>query len=262
MNCIENENKIVRLFEQELEQSEKDELLKHIESCKKCESIFDEYNELYNNLDKAENFQPDNELKESFTEFLQQEEQRISAVSNKKNSIHIEFSKHTLYSIVKYAAILVIGLIMGSFFKNGQSKKDIALLQNEISETKNMVVLAMLKNESSSSRIQAVGYTQNIQTSNEVIKALIYTFEKDNNVSVRLAALNALYNFKDYEHIQNIFIRALKNEQDPRIQIRLIDIMVDTKEEKAIPELYKMLQENDLNKTVKNKAEEGIGILL
>jgi len=262
MNCTENENRIIQLFEKELSAVQEKELMQHIASCETCKKTFHEYAILYENFNEAVQFHPDEKLKENVFRFIHEESEQILKHQDKSDVIRFEFTKSTVFSVLRYAAILAIGLFIGTMFKTNNEKENMAKLQEEISATKNMVVLAMLQNESSSSRMQAVSYTSNMESNNEVIQALLHTFQADNNVSVRLAALNALCKFKNQPGVHQAFIQALNRESDPRIQLRLIDIMVEMKEEKAVPELYKMLQENNLNEFVKYKAEEGIGTIL
>lgn len=254
MDCKDIENKIIEHFENnaELNQNVKE----HLANCANCKQVFNDFELLYAQFERNTLFEPANDLKESFDKLILEEEK------NMEQTIQLSFNKSTVFSVLKYAAILVIGVIIGVFYKSNQSNQQITELQNDVNETKQMVALALLQNESSSDKIRAAGFISNTQANDEALIALINTFENDKNVSVRLAALNALYNFKEKPVVHQSIVRALNFENDPRVQIRLIDIITQLNDQNAVPEIYKMLQENDLNEIVKTKAEESIGNLL
>lgn len=258
MNCEQREDLIIKYFEQELDKHQSDELKRHIEECSKCQEMFHQYEDLYKGFVDPISIKPEASLNDNFEKILQQEIENQD--SNK--TLKIEINRATLHTVFKYAAVLIIGLFIGFMVNNNKGEEEIAVLQKQVEETRNLMVLAMLQNDSPSSRMHAVSMTSESKSNMEIINALIQTFQNDANVNVRLAALNALYNYRLDENIQQIFLHSLTQDNDPRIQIRLIDILVEIDSEKAVPEFYKMLQDNDLNTVVKYKIEEGLGILL
>lgn len=259
MNCIEFEGLIVEYINGSLSDEEKQILDNHLESCSNCKRAFEQYAELEINIKDSHQFLPDDSLKSNFIQHIEKE---TKAIKKQKSSIHLVIEKKHIKSIMRYAAILLIGFLIGNVINKQKSNVEITGLKQEVDATKNLVIMSLLESNSASNRIKAVGYSSEATYNEEIIKALLVTLNNDKNVNVRLAAANALYNFKDDKSVKESFIQSLRHQTDPRLQIRLIDILVEFKDENAIPEMFKMLQENELNETVKYKIEEGLGVLL
>ncbi|WP_205503593.1 HEAT repeat domain-containing protein [Rufibacter psychrotolerans] len=120
---------------------------------------------------------------------------------------------------------------------------------------------------SASDRLQLV--TQGLQTeglteaeSKKIIKLLVKTMNQDGNLNVRLAACEALYQFKDHKEVRKAFIHALGTQTDPLMQLTLIEIVVKLKEATAVPKLQQLMHNEDLLPIVKYKAQEGLGTLI
>lgn len=136
-------------------------------------------------------------------------------------------------------------------------------LSNEVTELKEMMMLAMLENPKATERMKAVSYTKEMNDVDEkVINALLTTFISDKNDNVRLAALKALtVQAKDSDLLREQLIDALVNEQSPIIQVALADAMVKLQEKESVEPLKKRLRENELDKSVKQKFESTIKLL-
>ncbi|WP_066837780.1 HEAT repeat domain-containing protein [Rufibacter ruber] len=120
---------------------------------------------------------------------------------------------------------------------------------------------------SASDRLQLV--TQELETngltpdeSRKVIRQLIKTMNHDNNVNVRLAATEALYQFREQPEARKAIIQSLGNQTDPMMQVTLIEMIISLKEKTAIPHLQKLTGRDDLLPIVKFKAQEGLGTLI
>ena len=67
------------------------------------------------------------------------------------------------------------------------------MLGQEVSDLKELMMLSLLEKESATERLKAVSLTQEMdQASQKVTSALLQTLNNDDNVNVRLAALDAL----------------------------------------------------------------------
>lgn len=136
-------------------------------------------------------------------------------------------------------------------------------LSNEVTELKEMMMLAMLQNPQANERMKAVSYTKELNTvDDKVINALITTFMNDKNDNVRLASLKALTSLaKDSDVLREQLIDALMNEQSPLIQVALADAMIKLQEKSSIELLKKRIKDNGLDKSVKQKFESTIQLL-
>lgn len=144
-----------------------------------------------------------------------------------------------------------------------QQTPEIAALRQEVQEMKQVLATGATAGYSASDRIKVVSQELSAAPEDdEVINLLISTMNSDPNVNVRLAASEALYRYKDNEQVRNAFIRSLPMQTDPLMQITLIDVLVTLKEKKALEQLQKLAEKENVLPIVKNKAEEGIGILI
>lgn len=112
---------------------------------------------------------------------------------------------------------------------------------------------------SAASRIEAIasicGRKNNTQT---VINALIHTLNNDPNTNVRLAALDELTKFHKKMYVRKALVTSLKKQQDPVVQINLIDLLTQMGERNVLPGLEQMVNDKNTNKTVRDIAYSGI----
>ena len=161
-------------------------------------------------------------------------------------------------------SILVIGVFAGWFLgERGRENPDVAELRQDITEMKEMMALTQLRKQSASERIMATYEFKKLDSaSDEILDALIYTFNNDDNANVKNAAAEALFKFGNHDKVRKAFINGLTTQNDPVLQIKLIDMLVGLNEKRALPKLQEMMQEENQMMVVKQKAAQGIGKLL
>ena len=168
----------------------------------------------------------------------------------------------TVYWRVAAGILLMLGAFWaGSQYRQGQTAEptaEIAALRQEVQEMKQ----ALATGASASERLQLVSQNFDSGQPDELIEVLITTMNQDPNVNVRVAASEALFKFHDREEVRHALVESLKLQTDPLMQLTLIDMLVKIKEKEAITELEEMSQRKDLLPIVKNKAAEGLGILI
>ena len=170
---------------------------------------------------------------------------------------------------VAAAIILVLtGLTAGRLLNQQDSASDeqLAALQQEISQMKSALMYGSVQQASASERISAVYSSSRLQQSNpqldaEITDILIYTMNNDQNVNVRLAAAEALFKFRDEPRIGKALTNSLSQQNDPLMQITLIDMLVEMKQKSAINEMQKMLLRAETQEVVKQRLENSIAEL-
>lgn len=139
---------------------------------------------------------------------------------------------------------------------------EIGNLKKEIQETKDLLIVSMLKRESASERIQAVNYSYDLQRPDEkVLKALIYTLDFDPNVNVRLAAADAIGRFGYDEYVRDALIKSLMKQQEPTLQITIIETLTKLNVRTALPAFRLLAEDDRTSEFVRQKVEEGTKIL-
>jgi HEAT repeat protein len=122
--------------------------------------------------------------------------------------------------------------------------------------------LSLLQQQSASDRLRGVSWSYRVEQSDtEVLSALLHTVNQDSNVSVRLAAVDALRNFGDSPVARKGITQSLLKQTSPMVQIALVDVLVELRERPAVPTLKLLLATPDLDKSVKSKIESAIAQL-
>lgn len=170
-----------------------------------------------------------------------------------------------VYGLAAGFSLLVAGLALGLLLarQTTVSDADIAMLQSDISEMKQLVTLSRLQDESPSERIMATYEVKSFERADvDLINALVNTLQNDTDVNVRIAAAEALYKFGNNEKVRTAMLKTLAGQKEPILQIKLIDMLVRMNEKRAIPELQKVIQNQDQMSEVRDKAAQGMAILL
>jgi hypothetical protein len=164
--------------------------------------------------------------------------------------------------IVWAVLFLVCGYFIGKHADRGsdaaaQAKLD--ELRQELGATRQMVALSMLQQQSASQRLEGVSWSTRLpEPDPKVMGALMHTVRFDNNVDVRLAALDALGRYADRPEVRRDLVDVLQTTQSPMVQVALIDLLVDLHDKSAVPQFRKFQQDPNVNPTVKKRVDWGI----
>lgn len=136
----------------------------------------------------------------------------------------------------------------------------LAKLKTQSVHAKKQVMFAGLNDmDSPASRIEAAsGAYRLINSSNDIVNALVKTLNTDPNANVRLAALDGLNRFYRESYVRKKLLASLKKQQDPVVQIALINLLIRIRESGILEELEKMTGDEHTEKAVKDCAYSGI----
>lgn len=180
----------------------------------------------------------------------------------------IQLPLKSLWQIAAAVALLAVGYWLGTLHlatpagdqatENTVQSRQLAQIQQEMEEMK-----SLLTQNSPSQRIKAVNNVQ--QTSavdDELIQVLIQTMHFDENINVRMAAIEALLHFQDRPLVRRALIQTLHIQTDPNVQLQLIDGLVEMGDKEAVPEMQDLLKDKELQEVVKIRLQQGIGVLI
>ncbi|HEY6350857.1 MAG TPA: HEAT repeat domain-containing protein [Candidatus Angelobacter sp.] len=160
--------------------------------------------------------------------------------------------------------LLVVGFIAGRSVNSlNPAGAQMAKLQSELADTRQLVTLSLLQQQSASERLQAIAQATAWSMTEQhadpkVLAALVHTLHSDNSVDVRLAAVDALGRYHSQPEVRKELVDALQTQQSPLVQVALIDLMVDLKDTSVIGQLKKFEKDPDVNPTVRQRAQWGI----
>jgi hypothetical protein len=158
---------------------------------------------------------------------------------------------------------LMIGLGVGYFTKPAKTQDvQIETLTKEVTDLKEMMMLSLIEKESATDRLKAVNLTQDMAgPSSKVTSALIQTLNNDDNVNVRLAALEALTPYIRDSHVRTEIIKSIAKQQSPLVQVALAELMGAIQEKSSLKEFEKIIQSRKTPVEVKKRIKESMKIL-
>jgi hypothetical protein len=159
------------------------------------------------------------------------------------------------------AACLVIGLVagLGVDMLRSHGSGEIAQLREEVANTKQMVALSLMQQNSATERLRGVDYTQRMPAmDSDVVSALVRAVNGDESVNVRLAAIDALVKVSGNANVRRSLVSSLATQDSPLVQAALIDYVTDVRDRNAVPLLRELTARQDVDPLVKQRADMAV----
>lgn len=160
---------------------------------------------------------------------------------------------------------LILGIAIGYFVKPSASSgnKQIELLSEQIVQMKEMMMLSLLEKESATDRLKAVSLTSEMNAaSTKVTSALLQTLNNDENINVRLAALEALKPYSRNGDVRKELILSIGKQDSPLVQVALAELMAALQAKSSVKELEKLMQSDKTPADVKTRIKQSIDVLI
>ncbi len=207
-----------------------------------------------------ETIEPSTNMDMNFYAMLKAEEEKRNQISFTQK-LQSFFSTKLIKQFAYTFAILAVGFFIGNQLNinSNTSKETLKVAKAETENVRSQLVLTLLDQPSANKRLQAVNEVNKLNDVTEtILKALFSTLNNDDNVNVRLSAIEAL---KKYTHIPLVregLVTSIANQTSPLVQMELADLMVILQEKKAVKPFKKLIKEDDVNASAKEKMEESI----
>ena len=241
------------------------EIRAHLAECAACRDDVDASAELWNELGAAPAPRPESaRMRARFDAALQgyidgQTESRVlTALKPSRPS----WQSQPWVQFAGAAALLVLGVALGRFVistPSPQPNSEIALLREELRDTRQMVTLSLMQQQSASERLKGVTTSSQLeQPSTEVVSALLETLKRDPNVNVRLASVDALRRFGNRDAVRKSVVEALPEQESPLVQIAMVDFILESAGPEARSVLQRLVEDMMLNQAVRDRAARGL----
>ncbi|MFP2996334.1 HEAT repeat domain-containing protein [Spongiivirga sp. MCCC 1A20706] len=144
------------------------------------------------------------------------------------------------------AASVILVSSLGIIFIN-KKRKDEKLTKQLVSS---------MVNESTSVRLEAIYEYEDTykKEDDRLLKTLFELLHKDSNNNVKIAVIDALLKFPNNEAMRLQLVKALETEEEPLVQLKLIDAVMKLKEERAEKPLKKLIEQKQTFPEVKGNA--------
>ncbi|MBL7856164.1 MAG: HEAT repeat domain-containing protein [Cyclobacteriaceae bacterium] len=202
---------------------------------------------------------PTSRLDKNFYAMLRKESRRKQSFSWKLFFAWPEVAPKLAFG----SATLILGLAIGFYFRPVTKDRDqIQLLSQQVNDLKEIIMLTLLEKESATDRLKAVSLSQEMkQASQHVTSALLKTLNEDDNVNVRLAALDALRQYAFDSQVRAELVRSISRQDSPLVQVALAELMTALQEKSSVKELERILHNERTPSDVKNKIKKSIDVL-
>lgn len=198
-----------------------------------------------------------------FYEFLKNKKAKVQTSKiSFTDKLRSFFSADRWQSKLVYGlAILALGFFVGKGFNFAASttSQDTIYANAETEKVRSQLVLELIEQPSANKRLKAVNEASKLNDATEqVIKALFITLNNDDNVNVRLAAIESLMRYSDKPIVRQGLIKSITNQDSPLVQVALADVMVSLQDKNSIDPLKELLNQPDVNSAVKQKIDATI----
>lgn len=252
--------KAAELLRDDLSSEEREAIIRSLEEEGLSSAELEALMQLRADIDNVFSSEPGERMDSRFRAMLEDESKNEKQSVN--NASRLTFSNRYPWLFAAAGiALFVLGWFSASVVSAENSQ--LADLSGEVRQLKETLVLTMLDQPSTVERIKAVNMIGEFETpDSRIIENLINVLNTDNNDNVRLLALEALIKYSDNEEVRAGLIASISEQTSPMIQLRMAELMIAIKEKNSVEEFRKLLNDSNLNYSVRNKIQEAVGTLL
>lgn len=267
MRCQDIQTKFPDYLIGDIDSKTKKDLQSHIADCSTCREELESLSSIWAKLGVLPEERPSNDLRTRFYSMLEAqkhelEQQKARSRFRKIFPGRLEgwWPRRPAFQLSLSLLFLVFGLATGYFLSSkGQAPQELVQLRQEVQSMHQMLAVSLLDQQSPSDRIRGVNLSYGIEKPEpQTLTRLLRTLNSDPNVNVRLAAVDALYLFRDNAIVREGLVVSLSQQSSPLVQVALIDLIVDIRERQAIDALKQLIQDEELTPEVKQRAEQSI----
>ncbi|MCP4725484.1 MAG: zf-HC2 domain-containing protein, partial [bacterium] len=240
MNCKNLEKHIPDYISGDIEDSVLQEFNEHLGKCTECQQEVESLENLWLKLKGLPDGIPTPDLRHKFYSMVEAYKAGMAESGQEQKTKVLEHGSNLFFQNIMKAAAVIAFIIIGSFMSfqlyksNVMKEAEIAHMQDEMDSLEKLVMISMLKDTSPSQRLRAVKLAAEFKDADDrVLDALFSTIVDDQNMNVKLAGIDAIYNFTDNNEVREQVMNTLITQNSPTIQIALIDLLVTIKEQDA-----------------------------
>jgi predicted anti-sigma-YlaC factor YlaD len=245
MTCEETTPLLMDRLQSDLSPTDEARLAAHLATCAGCRAEADSLTETWNELGQLDEADvPHERLRARFHAGLAAYEARESRHWTER-VLGAWWPRQPLLQMGLAAALALVGVLIGQQLPS-RSDAEIAALRDEV----RTVGLALLDHQSASERLLGVEWSRRTAQRPEVVNALLERVQYDSNLSVRLAAIDALRAALESPGVLEGLAMALERQESPLLQVALTDALLAA-ETPAVEAVRGVLARDELDPTVR-----------
>jgi anti-sigma factor RsiW len=245
MTCDETTPLLMDRLQSDISPTDAERLTAHIATCAACRAEVEAMTRTWNDLGGLDDEQvPHERLRARFHAGLAAYEARESRHWTERLLANW-WPQQPVLQMGLAAALALIGVLVGQQLPSPVDA-EVAALRDEV----RTVGLALLDHQSASERLQGVEWSRRTAQRPEVVNALLERVQYDSNLSVRLAAIDALRAGLDNPGVVEGLAMALERQESPLLQVALADALLAA-DTPAIEPVRGMLARDGLDPAVR-----------
>ncbi len=270
MKCNEVREQLPDYWTGKLDESERGELQAHFETCVHCRGEAEKLGSIWKKLGGIPEERPSRAARprfeatlDAYVQGLRQAERGPGTGERLNKWLEGWWPRQPAYQFGFAVVFLAFGALAGHTFTSAsQGTGELVRLREEVRNTRQLVTLSLLQQQSASERLKGVDWSSRIsQPDPKVLSALLHTVDYDPNVNVRLAALDALHQSASNNMVREGLVDSLERQTSPLVQIAVIDLLVEIRQKEAADTLHEMAREPEINPEVRERAQWALGVL-
>ena len=244
MNCDEASGHLADQLKGLLNARDQRAVDQHLQSCPACKEEAAAIAMLWNGLSDSEVAIPDERMRTRFHAALAAYEERIRSNGASRFAEWFLPARMALQASAAVALLVAGGFIGRSL---SDSTEEIDGLRQEV----RAMSIAMLDHQSASERLLGVEWSARDASHSQVTSALLDVVRNDQNVNVRLAAVEVLSEWADRPEVASGLLAALSMEEAPLLQVTLIELLLKRNANDTIAVARQLLDTESLDPIVR-----------
>ena len=278
MNCTRVQDSFIDYQAGTLPADEAAALRAHLASCPTCQREWSALQEMSRKLDTlADAPEPSPRLRENFYAMLETHQREADAPSPfalARGRIDRFFAAllpaQPALQFAFALALLLGGLFAGQHYlapraaapADDSAKKELAALKAQVDSMGQLVTYSLLQQQSTSDRLQTVLAKMDLKSPDrKVLTDLVGALAFDPSINVRLSAVEALAQHADDSLVRAGVLSALPRERAPLVQVAMIELLADAREQTALPVFEKLFRDEALDINVRDAARRALAVL-
>jgi anti-sigma factor RsiW len=197
-------------------------LAAHLSTCTACQAETEAMTSVWDQLGALDEEVPHERLRARFHAGLAAYEARASRHWTER-ALDSWWPRQPVFQLGLAAALAVVGVFVGRELPSPVDA-EVAALRAEV----RTVGIALLGHQSASERLLGVEWSRRTAQTPEIVNALLERVQYDPNLSVRLAAVDALRGQLDQPDVSAGLVFALERQESPLVQVAVTDALLAT----------------------------------
>lgn len=273
MNCAQAQDRFAELLDRRLDGAASGDVRTHLAVCPDCQREFAALSRTLGALDALPAARPTPRLRANFYAMLEEEKNSAASVRATETRRHRLTVWRWILSPIAACALLVVGFlagqrnapapapIAGNVASTDATQRELAELRTKVDSMSQLVGYSLLKQQQqpAGERLQGILATQDLKDPNDkIITQLISALALDPSTNVRLSALEALYQHADKDVVRAGVLASLSREQNPLVQVSMIDFLVAARDREATPTLQELSRTDKVDRSVRDAAKRAL----